>query len=168
MRPLNKKEQIFIDEYIIHNNATLAYTTAYGQIKNAGEMGYRMLKKEKIKTIIDEKKAEIAKQYNITQDFLIKELLDIIQSCKEAKKELGTADRNNWNKAVQTLAKITGHDIQKIEVKDNTTRITVVTDYFEKLENAEIQDVKFEETKPKQIENKSIIKIKIKEDNGEE
>lgn len=168
MKQISRNQQIFVDEYILHGNATVAYSAAYGvHVKNCGEMGYKLLHSPKIAALITEKKAEIAKQYNIDQEYLIRETLDLIKSCKDAKSEIGVTDRTNWNKAIQTLARLTGHDIQKLEIKDTTTKITVITDKYDHLIEATNVDFQViepgneQEQEQKQLPQETKINFKI-------
>ncbi len=75
----------------------------------------------------------VEEQYKIDLDFLIKESMELIKSCKEDGIPLGgfggganiIKDRANWNKALQNLAKWTGYDVKKVDITSNGEKIQI-------------------------------------------
>lgn len=74
---LNDKQKMFCDEYIIDLNATQAAIRAGYSEKTAYSQGQRLLKDVEIQRYIQERKADRMERTEITQDFVLKELLAI-------------------------------------------------------------------------------------------
>lgn len=77
MAKLTKKQQLFVDEYLIDLNATQAAIRAGYSEKTAEQMGYQLLQKTSVQKAINEQMAERSKRTEITQDKVLKELAAI-------------------------------------------------------------------------------------------
>lgn len=71
---MNKRQQIFCDEYLIDLNATQAAIRAGYSEKTAYSIGEENLKKPELKEYIDKKMEERQKRTELTQDMIINEL----------------------------------------------------------------------------------------------
>lgn len=116
---LKTKHKIFCDEYLKNGfNATEAYVTAY-QISNrdsAKVAACKLLTNANIKKYIKERQQDLQDQIVIDQQDILRQYLDLIESCRLEGNGDGIVDRTNWNKALQNLSKILGFDSpQKIE-----------------------------------------------------
>lgn len=72
---LNDKQKLFCDEYIIDLNATQAAIRAGYSEKTAYSQGQRLLKDVEIQRYIQERKADRMERIEVTQDFVLRELL---------------------------------------------------------------------------------------------
>lgn len=72
---LNDKQKLFCDEYIIDLNATQAAIRAGYSEKTAYSQGQRLLKDVEIQRYIQERKADRMERTEVTQDFVLRELL---------------------------------------------------------------------------------------------
>ena len=71
---LNKKQQRFVEEYLIDLNATQAAIRAGYSPNRASEIGYQLLQKTTVKEEVDKAKAERSRRTGISQDRVIQEL----------------------------------------------------------------------------------------------
>ncbi len=116
MNELTIKQQLFCDEYLINGfNGTKAYLSVYKNVKNentAAVNASNLLRNPNISRYLEESKMIVAKKFNIDRDFIIKEYLEVLQSCKkEGNDGVGTIkDRANWTKALSGLSKLCGLD----------------------------------------------------------
>lgn len=77
MAKLTAKQQRFCDEYLIDLNATQAAIRAGYSKKNAGKIGPELLGKTRIAEQIQQRKADRVERTEVTQDFVIRELMAI-------------------------------------------------------------------------------------------
>ena len=77
MAKLSEKQQLFADEYLIDLNATQAAIRAGYSAKRASEIGYQLLQKTTVQTVIAEKMAERSRRTGINQDRIVLELARI-------------------------------------------------------------------------------------------
>lgn len=77
MANLTAKQQRFCDEYLVDLNATQAAIRAGYSEKRAGEQAYQLLQKTPIQEYIQKRKQERVERTEITQDFVLKELMDM-------------------------------------------------------------------------------------------
>ncbi len=77
MAKLTEKQQRFVDEYLIDLNATQSAIRAGYSVKRASEIGYQLLQKTTVQTVIAEKMAERSRRVGINQDRVIMELAKI-------------------------------------------------------------------------------------------
>jgi len=113
---LTPKQELFAQEYVKTSNASEAYRTAYDvsttNDKTINPMASKLLKKDVISAKIKELQGELQDSHKITKDFIVKELLYVIEKSKENDK----IDTTGINKAVDTLNKMFGHyEPKKIE-----------------------------------------------------
>ena len=71
------KQQRFCDEYLIDLNATQAAIRAGYSEKRASEQAYQLLQKTTVQNFIQQRKAERMERTEITQDFVLKELVEM-------------------------------------------------------------------------------------------
>lgn len=76
-RKLTKKQQLFVDEYLIDLNATQAAIRAGYSVNDAKEQGYENLTKPHIQQAIAERMAERSKRTGVNQDRVVLELAKI-------------------------------------------------------------------------------------------
>lgn len=74
---MNKKQQRFVDEYLIDLNATQAAIRAGYSVKTANEQGARLLANVSISNAIAKEMAERSKRTGINQDRVVLELAKI-------------------------------------------------------------------------------------------
>lgn len=77
---LTEKQKRFCEEYLIDLNATRAYMAAYPRVKNentAAACASENLRKPKVKEYLDERKKDLQKRTEITQDKVLRELAAI-------------------------------------------------------------------------------------------
>jgi Phage terminase, small subunit len=77
MSDLTARQKKFADEYLIDLNATQAAIRAGYSEKTAYSMGQRLLKKVEAIAYIDKRRKDQVKRTQITQDFVLTELLKI-------------------------------------------------------------------------------------------
>lgn len=77
MAKLSKKQQLFVDEYLIDLNATQAAIRAGYSVKTADVQGSRMLGNVKVQQVISEAMAERSKRTGVNQDRVVQELAKI-------------------------------------------------------------------------------------------
>ena len=77
MAKLTKKQQRFVDEYLIDLNATQAAIRAGYSVKTAQEQGSQNLSKLMVQQAIEEQMTERSKRTEITQDKVLRELAAI-------------------------------------------------------------------------------------------
>lgn len=78
MAKLTDKQRKFCDEYLIDLNATQAAIRAGYSEKTAKEIGCENLTKPNIQEYLQKRKADRIERVELTQDFVIKELMDIV------------------------------------------------------------------------------------------
>lgn len=119
-KSLTQNELNFIQEYLVNgNNAYQAYKKAYPKASdktaktNSNDVMQRPLIIEYLKTF----KTQTEEQLKIDRDYLIRECLELIEFCKSEQKK----DKGNWNKAIDTLSKLTNSYAPiKMDVKNET------------------------------------------------
>lgn len=77
---LTKKQQLFVNEYLVDLNATRAYKAAYPKIKKdetAAAAGARLLRNVNIDAYVQERMDARSKRTEVTQDWVIGELRKI-------------------------------------------------------------------------------------------
>ena len=74
---MTAKQQRFCDEYLIDLNATQAAIRAGYSEKRASEQAYQLLQKTTVQNFIQQRQAERMVRTEITQDFVLKELVEM-------------------------------------------------------------------------------------------
>ncbi|AGO16010.1 terminase small subunit [Glaesserella parasuis] len=143
---LTDKQQRFVEEYLIDLNATQAAIRAGYSEDTAKEMGYENLTKPHIQKAIQEAQNKRAARVNVTQDDVLKGLLEIISMSTGKQKitetELSKVDGSivpmdvekvcfephAANKALELLGKHLGMFKDKVDVtnSDGSLRPTVI------------------------------------------
>ena len=124
---MTEKQKRFVEEYLIDLNATAAARRA--GYKNT-EIGRQLITKNNVSTAIQERMEAREKRVNITQDYVLKNLTEIVERCMQRapvlnmKGEQVQDDEGNnlWafndrgaNKALEMLGKHLGMFKDKIE-----------------------------------------------------
>jgi phage terminase small subunit len=78
------KRQCFVEEYIIDLNATQAAIRAGYSPKTANEQGSRLLANASVRAAIDASKARRRIQTEVTQDWVVKNLVEVVNRSMEA------------------------------------------------------------------------------------
>ena len=109
---LTPKQQIFVSEYLKTGNATEAARRAgyKGNDNTLGQVGNENLRKPKVVELIKSKEAERSKRLELEEDFELKAAKEIYDKAMEI------LDFKSANTAIQTIAKIRGKFIQKIQL----------------------------------------------------
>ena len=122
---LNKKQLKFVNEYIKDCNATQAAIRAGYSKKTADVKGSQLLAIVKVKAAIDEKLEAIAKENEVSVDWVIKKQVEVIERCmqhqpvydhngdKTGEYQFNAAGANT---GLRLIAKHLGMDRKKVEV----------------------------------------------------
>lgn len=111
-KKLTPKQQRFVSEYLKTGNATEAARRAgyKGNDNTLAQVGNENLRKPNVVELIKSKEAERSKRLELEEDFELKAAKEIYD------KSMEILDFKSANTAVQTIAKIRGKFIQKIQV----------------------------------------------------
>ena len=109
---LTIKQQTFVAEYLKTGNATEAARRAgyKGNDNTLRVVGQENLLKPAIKKLIEEKNQKRNERFQLEEDFELKAAKDIYDN------SMKIMDYKSANSAIQTIAKIRGKFIQKIQV----------------------------------------------------
>ena len=80
---MNQKQALFVSEYLVDMNATQAAIRAGYSAKTAYSIGQENLKKPEIKEAISAAVSEREKRTEITADFVIMKLIEIVDRCMQ-------------------------------------------------------------------------------------
>lgn len=89
-RKLTAKQKRFVEEYLIDLNATQAAIRAGYSEKTARQIGEQNLSKLDIKSAIEEAQSKRAERTELTQDYVIRELIKVIEVCTGQKETVIT------------------------------------------------------------------------------
>jgi phage terminase small subunit len=138
MTELNPRQARFVDEFLVDLSATAAARRAGYSKKTAGSQGHDLLKKPEIQSAIELAQAERAKQTGINAEWVVKQLVDIVDRSMQAVPVLDSEGRETgkWTyqgntaiRALELLAKHTGGFSDKSEV-EHTGNIKVTIKLF--------------------------------------
>ncbi len=133
-KKLTPKQAIFVSEYLKTGNATEAARKAgyKGNDVTLGAVGAENLKKPHIAVAIKEKQQKRSERLELEEDFELKKGIELLRMCMEPKHVYNFAtgkpmkdedgnyvmqfDSKGANTALQTIAKLRGKFISKIEV----------------------------------------------------
>ena len=124
--PLTARRQRFVQEYLVDSIATQAAIRAGYSAKTAEQQGSRLLSNAKVKAAITEGQARIAEKFEVTEDWLVGEFRENHRLAREGNpvidrygKPTGGVMRQiaASNKAVESIAVITGHWVTKGKVE---------------------------------------------------
>lgn len=134
---LNKKQQTFVDEFLIDLNATQAAIRAGYSEKTAGQIGDENLKKPEIATAIREAQDARAERTKIDADYVLKRLGDIDQM--DALDILDNAGNirpiKEWPRVWRTT--ISGLDLHEMLTGDTETIVRKIK-WPDKIKNIEL------------------------------
>lgn len=152
---LTDKQQRFVDEYLIDLNATQAAIRAGYSEKTAQQMGSENLSKPVIQEAIEKAQAERSERTEVTQDYVIKTIVETIERCSQAKQvydksgepvmtetpdgELAPAykyDATNVLKGAEMLGRHLGMFTDKVEVSGGLA-IETISDLMDELSDDE-------------------------------
>jgi len=133
MANLNDKSEAFCREYLSDYNGTQAAIRAGYSRKTAATQASRMLRNVKVLSRVRELQAEKTAQLSISQDWVIHQLVDVVEKCKnsvavekwdfEEKKMVPTGeymfDSKGATKALELLGKHLGMYVDKVETKQS-------------------------------------------------
>jgi len=140
MANLNDKSEAFCREYLSDYNGTQAAIRAGYSRKTAATQASRMLRNVKVLSRVRELQAEKTAQLSISQDWVIHQLVDVVEKCKdpvavekwdfEEKKMVTTGeymfDSKGATKALELLGKHLGMYDDKVESKQTVELITKI------------------------------------------
>ena len=137
----NDKFEAFCREYLIDYNGTQAAIRVGYSKKTATTQASRMLRNVKVLSRVRELQAEKTAQLSISQDWVIHQLVDVVEKCKDPvpvekwdfveKKMVPTGeymfDSKGATKALELLGKHLGMYVDKVESKQ-TVEVTTKLD----------------------------------------
>lgn len=133
-KKLTPKQQLFVSEYLKTGNATEAARKAgyKGNDKTLGQVGAENLRKPGISRVLEERQQARSERLELEEDFELKRAIELLDMCMKPKqvvdmfgkpvkdKETGkfvmAFDSKGANTALQTIAKLRGKFVQKLEV----------------------------------------------------
>lgn len=133
-KKLTPKQQLFVSEFLKTGNATEAARKAgyKGNEETLRSIGKENLTKPPIKRAIDEKNQKRNERLELEEDFELKKALKLLEMCMEPEKVYNPFsgepvkdvdgnyvmkfDSKGANTALQTIAKLRGKFVQKLEV----------------------------------------------------
>lgn len=133
-KKLTPKQQLFVSEYLKTGNATEAARKAgyKGNDKTLGQVGAENLKKPGISRVIEERQQARSERLELEEDFELKRAIELLDMCMKPKQvvdmfgkpvkdqETGkfvmAFDSKGANTALQTIAKLRGKFVTKIQV----------------------------------------------------
>lgn len=133
-KKLTPKQQLFVSEFLKTGNATEAARKAgyKGNEETLRSIGKENLTKPPIKRAIDEKNQKRNERLELEEDFELKKALKLLEMCMEPEKVYSPFtgepvkdvdgnyvmkfDSKGANTALQTIAKLRGKFVQKLEV----------------------------------------------------
>ena len=89
-RKLTPKQKRFVEEYLVDLNATQAAIRAGYSEKTARQIGEQNLSKLDIKSAIEEAQSKRAERTKLTQDYVIRELIKVVEVCTGQKETVIT------------------------------------------------------------------------------
>lgn len=139
MEKLTDKQRRFIDEYLIDLNAGQAAIRAGYAPSSARQHACRLLAREEVKRMVDERIGKRAQRMELTQDDVVRELLNVVQVCtgqrevettaivKDTKELAAVAvpvkerifDSAGANRALELLGKHLGMFTDKVDMTSN-------------------------------------------------
>lgn len=121
---LNAKQSRFVDEYMIDLNATQAAIRAGYSKKTACAIGVENLRKPLIAAEVAKRQDKLAETHGVTLESLLRELDENRAAALSAE----TVQSSAATAATMAKAKLTGHIIEKGELKHSGVIAQVVTE----------------------------------------
>lgn len=131
-KKLTPKQALFVSEYLKTGNATEAAKKAGYSEKYAGQNAGKLLKSPNVSRVLGEKQRARSKRLEIEEDFELKRAIELLDMCmkpqqvvdmfgkpvkdKESGKFVMAFDSKGANTALQTIAKLRGKFVTKIQV----------------------------------------------------
>ena len=135
---ITKKNRIFLKHYILnHNSAESARLAGYSD-RTARSIGSKLLTKVDIKLALERLEKDLAEEYNITRDKVVKKYW------KEVETAIKSSDRTN---ALNRISKVLGF------IKDTTIQTTNIYNIKSPEEKKTLDEI-LRRTRPQHIVNK--------------
>lgn len=131
-KKLTPKQQVFVAEYLKTGNATVAAKRAGYSEKTAGRNADKLRKNTNISRAIEEAQKKRSDRLELEEDFELKKAIELLDMCmkptqvvdmfgkpvkdKETGKFVMAFDSKGANTALQTIAKLRGKFVQKVQV----------------------------------------------------
>lgn len=80
---MTEKQRRFVEEYLIDLNITQAAIRAGYSPKSAARIGVKLVNKSQVQQAIEKAKASRAKRTEITQDYVVSTLLEVVERCMQ-------------------------------------------------------------------------------------
>ena len=125
---VTKKQQLFIEEYLIDLNATQAAIRAGYSKKTAYRTGADNLKKPQVQAAIKKALAERSERTQISADYVLQSLKEVADTCRAIDEDTGKLrDASGANRALELIGKHLKLFTNKTEItgKDNEPLVTV-------------------------------------------
>ncbi len=124
-KPLTPRQRLFVQEYLKDANGAQAALRAGYSVKTANEQGRRLLTKDHVQEAVKAGQERIAEKFEVTQDWLVGEFKENHRLAREGNPVLDRYGKptegvmrqiSASNKAVEAIAVITGHWVNKTKV----------------------------------------------------
>jgi phage terminase small subunit len=131
---LNLRQAAFVQEYLIDYNATQAAIRAGYSDRGAYSYGLKLLQLEKVKHALDEARRQRNKRTEIDQDYVIKQLVEIVERSMQVRPVLDRKGKKTGVYAyrdivaVRALALLAKHTGGFNNNHDAAQNVTVVVD----------------------------------------
>ena len=80
---MTEKQRRFVEEYLIDLNITQAAIRAGYSAKSAARIGVKLVNKSQVQKAIEEAKVKRSKRVGITQDYVLGNLMEIVERCMQ-------------------------------------------------------------------------------------
>lgn len=137
MAKLTRKQQLFVDEYLIDLNATQAAIRAGYSVKTADVQGSRMLGNVKVQQAISEAMAERSRRTGINQERILIELARIALLNPKSLVNLEDATVNP-EASPDDLAAIASVKVKRFPTKDGGEGIEREVKFYDKIKAIEL------------------------------
>lgn len=137
MAKLTKKQQCFVDEYLIDLNATQAAIRAGYSVNTAQEQGYQLLQKTSVQTEINKAMAERSRRTGINQDRILIELAKIAFLNGGQLVNIDDATIKD-NASPEDLAAVASVKVKRFPTKDGGEGIEREVKFYDKVKAAEL------------------------------
>ena len=118
---ISPKHKQICDHILRGVSHTEAYELVYPTCKKAASASAtRLLKNDSVKGYLEFEKLRLQKKVNVDREWVLRELMEVIQSCKEEGID-GTGqfkERTNWTNALKTLSRILGLETKNVNIKN--------------------------------------------------
>jgi phage terminase small subunit len=138
IKGLTIKQKLFCEYYVLSFNKADAYKKAYGieDSTQASAAGIRLLRNEKILAYVNHLQEQARKEMNITPEFLIQKAMHVYEESVKPQKNFAFnpdtkkmeptgdyhIDSKGANGALEVIAKVTGLNVQKVNVDAKVTK----------------------------------------------